>query len=344
MSLPFADRRRPPSKDYIEGQKQLFVAAGFGQLAFFLWGNSYTHGWAGLLLLFFALATVGLTKRGVTYLAKDYQHRRDWADARNPTSERPDHNFADFETRLKIGMYDAIGAILGIDFEGYLLFMPHRRRPTFRMFIGPQGSGKTSTQSVNSIPLTALSNTMRSASRMGRNRPNLVVPDTKCENTPQVVRGLEKCGKDIQMIDPEGVMSAHGYADMNVNFLEPLIECIWSSDPTIRSQINLVATELFSICIAAPENAGTSATFFHDGGRDLGWILSVYSAHAHPETATFGHLYHILSTPFRTKEALRAARDYRTGDLSDSLLTIYETAPHQCSICARRSRTTFRSF
>jgi len=334
MSIPFADRRRPPSKDYIEGQKQLFVAAGFGQLTFFLWENNYKFGWAGFLLLFFALAAAGQTKRGIACLARDYLRRREWADARNPTSERPDHGFADFLTCLKIGMYDVIGAILGIDLEGYLLFMPHRLRPTFRMFIGPQGSGKTLTQSVNSIPLTALSNNMRSTWKAENNRPNLFVTDNKCEIAQQVVRGLKRCGIDIQMIDPEGVMAAYGYTDMNANLLEPLIECVWSSDPRIRAQSNLVATELFSICISTPESAGSSAVFFDNGGRDLGLILSTYSAHAHPETATFGRLYHTLSDPSRTKEALRTARDYRAGDYSDPLLNdLRDKAASMLDLC-----------
>jgi hypothetical protein len=87
---------------------------------------------------------------------EDYRTRLAWIKAQRPATEKHDGRYATYEEMKKAGMYEPKGRILGLDDEGRLLFIPHKLKPSFEYILSPQGSGKTSTRSINSSLLSAL--------------------------------------------------------------------------------------------------------------------------------------------------------------------------------------------
>ena len=147
---------RPKCGRLLAGNGWAFAAFGLAQL---VW--SFSPGpeasWPSWTVAGVAGLGAGVSgAKAVFALHDDYRLRKAWEEAQKPATDKFDGRYATRQEMAEVGMYDGIGRILGTDLEGRLLFEPHRLRPNFSFYLGPQGSGKTSTSVLPSSVLSPL--------------------------------------------------------------------------------------------------------------------------------------------------------------------------------------------
>lgn len=147
---------RPSYKECAMANMQAFGAFVSALIFQHFWASSQSGILKYLVFYVTAIAFVKLGWLAVRNFYQDYRNRIAWIKAQRPATEKHDGRYATYEEMKKAGMYEPKGRILGLDDEGRLLFIPHKLKPSFEYILSPQGSGKTSTRSINSSLLSAL--------------------------------------------------------------------------------------------------------------------------------------------------------------------------------------------
>lgn len=147
---------RPSPKNSLIGNANAFASTGLGLLSWKLCSQPDVHMFHLLLGGLIGVGTIKLSYRATIAFYKDFDARRGWIKALRPSAEKVSGRFSTYEEMADVGMYEPRGRILGTDFEGRLLFEPHKLNPTFSYFHGPQGSAKTTSRVFSSILLTPL--------------------------------------------------------------------------------------------------------------------------------------------------------------------------------------------
>lgn len=150
------DIARPSYKNCMYGNLYAFGATGFGFVAQYFWFQPNT----GVIELAIAgIAVMGVAKfgyRAITALYLDYQARRSWLKTLRPATKKHDGRWATLQEIADGGMFEPKGRILGTTEEGYLLFIPHKLKPSFETLLMPTGGGKTSSRTIASSLLSVL--------------------------------------------------------------------------------------------------------------------------------------------------------------------------------------------
>ena len=150
------DITRPSYKPCAIGNLQAFGAAIAAMIFEYFWfsynPNIIEYFFAGLAAI--AGAKLGWFAIGNFYT--DYMNRRAWLKAQKPATQKFDGRWATRNEMADAGMYEPKGRVLGIDEDGYLLFIPHKLKPSFEYILSPQGGGKTTTRVIFSSLLSAL--------------------------------------------------------------------------------------------------------------------------------------------------------------------------------------------
>ena len=121
----------------------LFCGFGSGILSLYVssfWNRDFL---TVLLFGFLLVVTITLSCKGILALWGDYKLRHQWHEAQKPTNKTHDARYATYQEMYDAGMFDGKGRLLGITKEGYLIFEPHKRKPVFTYFHGPQGAYKS---------------------------------------------------------------------------------------------------------------------------------------------------------------------------------------------------------
>ena len=147
---------RPSYKECALGNMQALGAFVSALIFQHFWASSQSGILKYLVFYVTAIAFVKLGWLAVINFYQDYRTRLAWIKAQCPATEKFDGRFATYEEMEAAGMYEPKGRILGLDDEGRLLFIPHKLSSAFEYILSPQGSGKTSTRSINSSLLSAL--------------------------------------------------------------------------------------------------------------------------------------------------------------------------------------------
>lgn len=148
--------RLKPSRIIWKANWHLFVCFGMINVSMFLW-SFWTHNvFTVFIFLISVLIACRSGWRGAVFLRRDYIRRYNWNEAWKTSTKKHDGRWATHKEMYEAGMFDGVGRLLGATEDGYLLFEPHKLKPVFSYFLGPQGSGKTSTQVLPSAILSAL--------------------------------------------------------------------------------------------------------------------------------------------------------------------------------------------
>lgn len=147
---------RPSYKECVFGNVQAFGAAISAMVVEHCWfpyGPSLVDYFVGGLG---AIAAAKLGWWAIRNFYHDFYNRKAWLKAQTPATGKFDGRWATQKEMADAGMYEPRGRILGTDEDGYLLFTPHKLKPSFEYVLSPQGGGKTTTRVYFSALLSAL--------------------------------------------------------------------------------------------------------------------------------------------------------------------------------------------